>query len=355
MRIAFQLDRMRTDGATRVFVNLGNQLLARGHTVYIVVMSAPKDLPFSFDCSVIEARKGTRNNHLRSVLSPLFLPRMTPRIDVAIGSSVPVAYSVYVTAVIRGARGVNFIQGDDIHLYDDGSVMRSRRMIRLYRLLARLSYKLPVKVIANSEWSAQRYREHRGRPVAGIIHPGVDSSVFSPRAGVKQEQRTVVTIGRRHAFKGLGDTLEALDFLKGKFDFQLIVISGEQVRVEKKDYPIMIIQPKDDMELSWLYNQADVFIQSSWSEGFGLPALEAMACGAPVVVTDSGGVREFARPGVNCVMVRPRDPLAIARAVAVLFDDKPMREGLANGGIETARRFSWEESGRRLEEILGED
>jgi len=102
-----------------------------------------------------------------------------------------------------------------------------------------------------------------------------------------------------------------------------------------------------------LYSCADVFIYTSLYEGFGLPPLEAMACGAPVVMTDNLGSRDFVEPGVNA-LITPRDPEAIAHAVDRVLSDETLRESLVREGLRTARDFSIEKAVIRFENALKE-
>ena len=100
--------------------------------------------------------------------------------------------------------------------------------------------------------------------------------------------------------------------------------------------------------MSSFYRSCDVFVFPSRAEGFGLPALEAMASGCAVLVTDCGGVNTFARPDVNCLMVRPADPAALAEGLGQLVREPPLRARLAKAGLETARQFSRDEVEERF-------
>ena len=87
-------------------------------------------------------------------------------------------------------------------------------------------------------------------------------------------------------------------------------------------------------------------------EGFGLPPLEAMACGAPVVLTDSGGVRDYARHEDNCLLVPPRDPQALAAAMLRILTDPVLADCLRRAGPPTTARFTWEAAVDRFEAAL---
>jgi glycosyltransferase involved in cell wall biosynthesis len=77
-----------------------------------------------------------------------------------------------------------------------------------------------------------------------------------------------------------------------------------------------------------------------------------MACGAPVVLTDSRGVREYARPGENCLLVPIRQPEALAAAILRVLDDQVLRDRLRLEGPSTAARFDWQTAGDRFEAAL---
>lgn len=102
-----------------------------------------------------------------------------------------------------------------------------------------------------------------------------------------------------------------------------------------------------DEDLPAVLSMATLFAFPSWYEGFGLPPLEAMACGVPVVASDRGSLREVLE-NAACT-VAPEDPEGIARALAALLDDEPARRALAACGPLQAARFSW---GRSAEVLL---
>jgi glycosyltransferase involved in cell wall biosynthesis len=128
--------------------------------------------------------------------------------------------------------------------------------------------------------------------------------------------------------------------------------------VSKQQYEIESVAPLEFLyrptraQLAKHYATCDLFVSASWRESFGLPPLEAMACGAPVVLTDSGGVREYARHQENCVMVPPRNPRALAGAMRRVLIDDELSDRLRRNGPPTAARFTWARAVDRFEHAI---
>ena len=97
-----------------------------------------------------------------------------------------------------------------------------------------------------------------------------------------------------------------------------------------------------DSRIAELYNSSTVFVQTSFHEGFSLPIIEAMACGCPVITTDSHGNMDFCVPDVNCLLVSDSDPDELVAAFTKLTKDSDLRSRLSLAGLETARSYSWE-------------
>ena len=101
-----------------------------------------------------------------------------------------------------------------------------------------------------------------------------------------------------------------------------------------------------DADLPTLYSAADVFVLPSLYEGFGIPVLEAMACGTPVVCTNNSSLPEAA--GDAALLVDALDEAGLAAAIQRLVEDATLRSQLQQRGLEQARRFSWDAAARTL-------
>jgi glycosyltransferase involved in cell wall biosynthesis len=100
-----------------------------------------------------------------------------------------------------------------------------------------------------------------------------------------------------------------------------------------------------DEELAMLYNLCKLFVFPSWHEGFGLPALEAMACGAPVIGANTSSLPEVI--GLDTALFDPFDVAAIAAKITVALRDDEFRTSLTEHGLQQAGKFTWDESAKR--------
>jgi glycosyltransferase involved in cell wall biosynthesis len=136
---------------------------------------------------------------------------------------------------------------------------------------------------------------------------------------------------------------------------ELIWLAYPDVRIESFRETAAGLPPRlvqhgrlSDVDLRKFYNRCAVFMLSSRYEGWGLPALEAMACGAAVVSTRNGGTEDFVTDGESGRLVSPADPDALAGAVIELLADRPMRLRLAENGVRRARELSIDRSAAAL-------
>jgi len=121
--------------------------------------------------------------------------------------------------------------------------------------------------------------------------------------------------------------------------------SGLAAAVHRVGY----VPPED---LPCLYGLAEVFVFPSLYEGFGLPPLEAMACGTPVVASDRGALPEVL--GNAAIQVDPEDPAALAAALQAVLGDPARRGQMVEKGLRQAARFPWEQTARLTEDCLRE-
>jgi glycosyltransferase involved in cell wall biosynthesis len=170
-------------------------------------------------------------------------------------------------------------------------------------------------------------------------------------------------IGRLSSEKGVADLLEAVRILKNKHGpwCQLTVAGSgpeenrlkEYVKALGIDENVRFVgYVKEDAELVRLYQNSDVFILPSYTEGVPKVILEAMANGLPVVSTAVGGIPEIVQDGVNGLLVPPRDPEGIYAAIHRLLKDGELRLRITKSAIETGRMYTLERQGEDVVRLL---
>ena len=114
---------------------------------------------------------------------------------------------------------------------------------------------------------------------------------------------------------------------------------------------LLILPPRPHHELADYYRAADVCLVPSRTESFGLVALEAAACGTPVVAASVGGLRSIVSDGETGLLVDGRDPLEWATTVALLLDDHELAAAMAARASARSGRWSWCMTAARLRRL----
>jgi glycosyltransferase involved in cell wall biosynthesis len=151
--------------------------------------------------------------------------------------------------------------------------------------------------------------------------------------------------------KGLEDLLAAVAKLRTERDVELVVVGtpkpdGPAARAVAKlglGAAVRFVSGLSDVDLAGQFREAEVAVVPSRFEGFSLPAVEAMACGTPLVATTAGALPEVVGPdGHAALHVPPSDPEALAAAIGRLLDDPPLRARLGVNGRERAlANYTW--------------
>jgi len=145
--------------------------------------------------------------------------------------------------------------------------------------------------------------------------------------------------------------LLAYDKIKAKIPHKLVLTGGRSwndrnVReiINQMGESVIKLGYVNDEDMPFVYNLADLFVYPSLYEGFGLPPLEAMACGCPVITSNTSSIPEVV--GDAGVMVDPHDVDELAKAMYEVLTNYDLRESMVKKGLERARKFSWEKCAR---------
>ncbi len=228
-------------------------------------------------------------------------------------------------------------------------------------------------ILANSDEEASQLVHLYGADPARVevVPPGVDHAFFSP--GYQEGARDAVGlgpgpvllfVGRIQPLKGVDVAVAALAEL-GRDDARLVVVGGasgregpaEERRVRDLARGLGLIErvsfvpPQPHHSLSTWYRAADVLVMPSRSESFGLVALEAAACGVPVVAADVGGLRTLVQHGRTGYLVQGRDPADYAARIRSILEDPGAATEMAAAAAEGSWSYTWSATAARLHRI----
>jgi D-inositol-3-phosphate glycosyltransferase len=221
------------------------------------------------------------------------------------------------------------------------------------------------------------YRADRAR--VRVIPCGVDPAVFHPvrqvdareKLGRDQCERLILFVGRIEQIKGIDVLLRALALLFFRRpdlrpEVCLLVVGGaldpgddapetdkilelrRLVHEHRMESNVAFVGSRDQEDLALYYAAADLCAVPSLTESFGLVALEAMACGTPVVGTRVGGLQTVIEDGESGILVPAGDYQALAEAMSQVLTDARLRMHLAHGARDRAERFTWRSVGDQM-------
>jgi len=204
------------------------------------------------------------------------------------------------------------------------------------------------------------------------VHLGVDHDVFKiyPRGALESCKREfglpekfILFVGTREPRKNLDALIRAYAELPEwiQREFSLVLVGphgwgdGDPSARQKLGNRVMVLNYVETQKLALIYNLASVFVYPSLYEGFGLPPLEAMACGCPAIVSRAASLPEVCADAAY--YINPEDITTIAEGMCRVISDLELKTALVSKGIERASFFSWEKTAREtlkvFDEILG--
>lgn len=330
MRIVFLLEGTETWGGVQVALQHVNGLSRLGHQVLVLSKgSAPSWFPLKAE--------------FRQV--PAFTAETIPSADYVIGT-----YWTTVRPAVEAKRGipVHFCQGYEADFYPQGEAIVSQ-IEDAYRLPAlKVTIRPHLKELVEARFDQPCYD----------VGNGVDLARFFPGEPRQADGRyRILVVGPwEWPFKGIRDALEGLrQLLKRRRD--IWVVRASQLPQSAAERALEVVNEyycdvaPDDMPT--LYRGCDLFVSASTeAEGFGLPAIEAMACGVPVVLTEIPSYLSFGRARNYALFALLRDPGAVAEAVDRALSDSTLRERLRTAGLEVAAQYPIEAAVARLERVL---
>lgn len=341
LKIVIPLLGVTRGGGVRVISELANGLVNRGHEV--VLVTPPVDsFPFPLDHRVrlvSRTKKLGEGNILGRFKDFFFTYKIAKEVgNIVLSNYYTTSFIGWMLQVFNKKKHVYFIQGYEAEFFDK----RQSFANKIKTSLAKLSYKIePDLRITISQF----IKDKIGKEDIVIINDGIDPEMFRPSADRSKGnlKKVIGTIALTELRKGFYDFIKAIEIIsKKRADFEVLLFTSRQDTSFDLKFPYTIKYPSNDTEVVACMQNCDIFISASHLEGFGLPGLEAMACGAALITTNSGGITQYATHEENALIVDVGDSEAIAAAIERLLDQPAFLDRISAKGLETSAGFTWE-------------
>jgi glycosyltransferase involved in cell wall biosynthesis len=341
--LAIPLIGFNPSGGIRMVIHVANEVAARGHNVCFTAPAHAATPPIELHPKI---QVFTRGN-ARGLRDRLAFEREMPaaRVYLATGYQTPLLIERARRRANAKARIIHLVQADEITTHIRLGSQRTWLKPMLHTV-ARRGLEVPAIRIAVSHAVADAVGRDR---IDRIINPGIEERYIErartatparrERRHDDPERLTIGFFAQSGRVKGTAIALEALQRFAGSDALRFLAFDRGGPELPEFVERFSVLQGDRAMDPMAFYTTCDIFVFPSLVEGFGLPPLEAMACGIATAISDCGGVREYAHPEQNCLMFGPTDPDALAHAVQRLIDDGAMRAWLTAAGRDTALRF----------------
>ncbi|EOW9526501.1 glycosyltransferase [Bacillus cytotoxicus] len=329
LRIAYVMNHTRVCGGAKIILEHTNQLVDRGHEVFIISRDAKPDW------------KEIKAKYIQALQQSSFVQSI-PDVDIivcTVADQVPECY------LLGNAPVILFEQGD-VYIYEFDKIPQSSK--EFYQKI----WRFPIPVVGVSKVLMDTLDKNFGCK-GKILHNALNDNYFYPPImnNKPHDKLKVLFVGQENNhFKGISIVREALKIVRrtGR-EFDEVWVS--QTTPKSQFDGELVINPSQE-QLGEIYRSSDIFISGSYYESFPLPPLEAMTCGCAVISTDNEGIKEYGIDGVNCVLGKIGNPDSLASCLIDLIDNEEKRKNLIKAGYLTSEKFKWEKIMVQWEEYL---
>lgn len=333
LKVTYVLPALTIAGGVLSVVQLVNELILSGVEAKIVAL---REYPEIYDWKF----------YFRPIIfkNVSELLKNFPKTDIVVATHFSTApWVARLLELQRAKTSFYFLQDYESWFFPE-SDKRSRKTVRQ-------SYEMIPDKVVKSDWLRQRIENDGFK--AKKIRLGMDLLIFYPRfySGAVKKKKNLVLLAMarpRTPRRGFDNLIKALTMVKQKINKLEIVLFGDHLH--SYSIPFEFTDKKiisDQIDLARLYSKSDIFVDASDFQGFGRTALEAMACGAACVLTNVGGVSEYAENEENCLLVSPKKPKLLASAILKLAENEKLREKLIENGSATVKDYCHKREARQ--------
>lgn len=214
------------------------------------------------------------------------------------------------------------------------------------------TYKLGLINIAVANWLSKIVEDKSGKKCECVSN-GINTEIFKEMFPVeKRNPHSIIFHYREFPMKGCEYALKTLDILSKKYEDLQVTVVSNSTKTKKIPNKYKYIYNVNAEEVAKANNNSAIFMCSTIEEGFGLPGLEAMACGCALVTTDYLGGKEYAKDNINALVSPVKDYESMAKNIELLMNDNKKRIEIAKKGIEDSKLHSILNSAQKLENII---
>lgn len=214
------------------------------------------------------------------------------------------------------------------------------------------TWKYDMKKIVVSRWLKAIGQKMECNDLEYIPN-AINYKKFKINKKISERANVISMMYSKSKLKGSKDGIAALKILKNKFPDIEILLFGVDERINEIPKWMKYFQnPSQETLINKVYNESSIFISTSYTEGWGLPPMEAMACGCAVVTTASGGVEDFAIDNETALLCEAGNIDELVDKVGLLIENKEIRFNIAYKGNNYVQRFTWKESFRSFNNVI---
>jgi len=253
---------------------------------------------------------------------------------------------------------------------DEAFIYLPNRRYRHYLNLDYEGIRKAMRIIAVSQSTKDDLMEHLGiaDERISVVYEGIDHSLFQPVSQRIYKYPYILFVGSEQPRKNLTTLLKAFSQLKSEPIFKKLKLvkvgkaggQGADFRNQTMDVVESLHLSNDviftdfvpETDLPAYYSGAEVFVLPSLYEGFGFPVVEAMACGCPVITSNTSSLPEVV--GKAGIMVDPHDADSLAQAMRHVLTDSKLSNNMIGRGLKQSKKFTWEKAAKQTLDIYSE-
>lgn len=252
-------------------------------------------------------------------------------------------------------------------IHDIAFITQAKSFSIFFQIYYKYSIKRVIKkadrIITVSNFSKKEIEKYFPKSIGkiNVIHLGMDS-IFRPMNNIEKKNQ-ILYVGSLNERKNFIGVLKAFDLLN-KNEYKLVIVGNffgtfnlsneaqEYINRAKNNPNIEFKQGVSNEELVKIYNQSKIFLFPSFYEGFGLPVLEAISCGTPVICSNVSSLPEVGGDAV--IYCNPYDVDDIKNKIELVLNDENLQKEMIQKGLNRSKLFSWEKSAQEHIKIFKE-